>query len=326
MKSDQTTTPKAYQPGVAAAATRLAFESAPERPGQLSCISDALKLPVPGRRRAKRPAIRLTDRHYATVELVAQARALRTDQIQTALYPLGPNSSSACRRCLTKLLRHGYLDRLPRPSVNEPAIYVLSRRSVAGNRLLRERWGEAELRRQMSRLGSLDHLLAVNDLRVRILRATQELGWQLRLWQRSEELAPLLKEADLVPDAYFQIERTVDGQPRTAAFFLELERAGKSSRVLRSKLQRYGELYYGGTYERLFARRALRVLFVFAPSRASPTFRRVQAGLAQARSLGITIARFAGLDQLKGLPPVACLTSPLWYSPVQDEPIPLFEA
>ena len=67
-----------------------------------------------------------------------------------------------------------------------------------------------------------------------------------------------------MPDAYFQIQREVEGEPRTAAFFLELERVTKSSRVLHSKLQRYAEVCYSGRYQQVFGIRALRVLFVFA--------------------------------------------------------------
>jgi hypothetical protein len=38
----------------------------------------------------------------------------------------------------------------------------------------------------MNRLGSVPHLLAVNDVRVRIERACRDLGWSLARWDRPE--------------------------------------------------------------------------------------------------------------------------------------------
>src|SRR4051812_20329453 len=75
--------------------------------------------------------IRLTERDVSIVELVFRCRALRADQIHTALFP--PGSDSRSQRRLTLLVRNRYLDRLPRQLVNEPSIYLLTRSSVAGN-------------------------------------------------------------------------------------------------------------------------------------------------------------------------------------------------
>ncbi len=267
--------------------------------------------------------MRLTQRDCQTVHLVLRLHALRDDQIQTALFSL--RASSPCQRRLTRLVAHGYLDRLPRRYVNEPAVYVLSRRSITGNRLIRELWGEEELRRYKGQLGPLHHLLAVNDLRVRVERACRDLGWNLVTWQRPEELAPLLRGVDLVPDAYFQIRRTVDGRPKTSAFFVELERAFKSSHVLRSKLVRYCDLYYSGEYERIFQTPALRLLVVFAPSdRFAPSPTRLQQALADAERLGVTIARFQHLETIKSLSPSDCLLADVWAKPGEAQPSALF--
>ncbi|TAK36587.1 MAG: hypothetical protein EPO21_02190 [Chloroflexota bacterium] len=62
--------------------------------------------------------------------------------------------------------------------------------------------------------------MAVNDVRVRVLGACRDLGWSLRMWQDSEELLPLLATVRLVPDGCFQIQRLVNGEVKTAGFFL----------------------------------------------------------------------------------------------------------
>ena len=83
--------------------------------------------------RASQP-MQLTERDRQVVQLVACAGALRGDQIQTAYFSLRPDDSR-CQRRLTLLVQQRFLDRLPRQA-NEPAIYVISRRSTPGRRLL----------------------------------------------------------------------------------------------------------------------------------------------------------------------------------------------
>jgi hypothetical protein len=277
-----------------------------------------------GRSRTKRQVMRETLRRHQIVDLVFRMWALRGDQIKAVLYTKG--GDSRCQRDLTLLVRNGWLDRLPRLSVNEPAVYLLTRRSAVGNRLMKERYGEVPFHRQMFRLGSLEHLLGVNDVRVRVERACRDLGWTLKVWQQPEELAPLMASSvRLVPDAYFQIQREVDGQPKTSGFFLELQRAIKSSRVLESKLRRYTELYHSGRYQELFGTRALRILVVFTSELGRPGYRRVESALQLAEQLGITLARFASLDGLRQGEPQALLLRPVWWQPSQPEAVPLFQ-
>ena len=320
MKSDTPAAEDLRSRRVLAASTSRTAVSPDPPPDPLGEVHESLSpgsAPVDERRghaRAASSSMRLTERDARVVELVLHTQALTQKQIQIAEFSDG--GDSRCQRRLTLLVQRTYLATLPRKTVIEPAVYVLNRRSVEGNRLLRERLGEAEYERQKGRLGALGHLLSVNEMRVRAIRACGDLGWSLRIWQRPEELAPLLKGFSLIPDAYFQVERQVDGQPRTAAYFLELERASKSVEVLRSKLRRYGELYYGGRYEEIFGTRALRVLVVFAADGgASVEARRVEAGVEEARRLGVTNARFASLAKIRALPPVAVLTEPIWREP-----------
>lgn len=129
--------------GVLAASTDFTPELAPEQAGLSSLISDSLR-PAERRRSPKSHSMRLTQRDRQIVDLVQRAKALREDQIRIALFSEG--AASRCQRRLTLLVRNHYLDRLPRKNVNEPAIYILSRRSIAGNRLMREMQFEKGLR------------------------------------------------------------------------------------------------------------------------------------------------------------------------------------
>jgi hypothetical protein len=130
----------------------------------------------------------------------------------------------------------------------------------------------------------------------------------------------------LIADAYFQIQRTVDGEPKTSAFFLELERANKSSRVMESKLRRYADFYYSGTYEASFGTRALRVLVVFSDELGLRSQPRIEQGLKTAERLGITLARFTGLGTVKVGSPSELLNSAMWWQPGNSTPVPLFLA
>jgi hypothetical protein len=93
----------------------------------------------PHRRFSRSSAMRLTERDRAIIDLVFRAHAVRQDQVEIALFPLG-SSATRCQLRLRLLVRNRYLDRLPRKGATDPWVYVLSRRSSAGNRLIRERY------------------------------------------------------------------------------------------------------------------------------------------------------------------------------------------
>ncbi len=92
----------------------------------------------------------LTPRDIQIVDLVFRMRALQDRHIQVALFSAG--AASRLQRRLTLLVANRFLSRLPRSYVNEPAVYLLDRQSVEGNRLLRNKWGAAAFRRRMHRL------------------------------------------------------------------------------------------------------------------------------------------------------------------------------
>lgn len=309
------------QQDVYAAATHTAQETAPERSGPLSLRSASVEIA-----RHPRAIRRLNERRRATVRLVMDCGPLLAQQIQTALYPLGPTNRTACQRNLTALVRDRYLDTLPRERPTEPLIYVLSRRSVRGNRLMRAEAGKAVLAGAHQRAGTVAHTLAVNEVRVRALRACRELDWTLAGWRGPVELAPLLRGEQLIPDAYFQVLRSdpVLGQTRTAGFFVELERAYKSSRVLCAKLEKYVALYDSGRYRELFGTRSLRLLVVCCGDAGVAATTRVRSGLGEARRADASFSRFTSLEAIEQLPPRGLLVDPIWGAPGDERPVALF--
>ncbi len=270
--------------------------------------------------------MQLTERDRQVVQLVARAGALRGDQIQTAYFSLRPDDSR-CQRRLTLLVQHRFLDRLPRQA-NEPAIYIISRRSRQGRRLL----AHHRVPLPSPKLGPLPHLLGINELLVRVLRGCQDLGYALSGWQRSHELEPLLAKDKLIPDSYFQIARVVAGEWKTAAFFLELEHTSRDSSVLASKLTRYQDLYYPkqgddeSRYTKLFGTRALRVLFVYTGANDQIALARVRRGVEEAAKRAVTIARFISLRQVQTISPVDLLVQPIWFAPSSSDPVSLFQS
>jgi hypothetical protein len=262
-------------------------------------------------------------RDFQALDLLFQARALTQSQFQTALFSLSDPSS--CARRLRTLVAERWIDRLPRRNPDEPFIYLLTRRSTVGNQLMQQVYGKEAYKAKTARLGSLDHLLGINAVRVRVLRATQELGWHLKLWLDSAELAPSF-DGQLIPDAYFRLQRPVDGQLRTSGFFLELERSTKAERVLESKLVRYAELFRSGHYQQLFGIRGMRVLVVFSSDYRILPHTRIDSARRLAERLGITLAFFAALEELSASTPDELLTAPLWAQAGQPDRVALFES
>ena len=261
-------------------------------------------------------------RDYQIVDLLFHCRALTQSQIQIALFSL--HDPTSCARRLRTLVAERWIDRLPRRDANEPFVYLLSRRSTVGNHLMQQVYGKEVYRARTTRVGSLGHLLAINEVRVRVRRACQELGWHLATWLDSGELAPLL-DRTLIPDAYFQSQREIGGQLRTSGFFLELERSTKAEIVLEHKLLRYAELHRSGRSQELFGTRAMRVLVIFSSDYRILPRTRIESAKRLAERLGITLAFFAALEMLTAQPPPALLTAPLWSQAHQPEPIALFQ-
>src|SRR4051794_38501446 len=118
----------------------------------------------------------------------------------------------------------------------------------------------------MIRIWNLPHLLGITELRVRFLRSCTDNYFQLIYWQRSEDLQLLMPATHLIPDAYFVVQRLVDGELKRSHYFLEYELSIKSNDTIKDKLESYYNLISSGDFSRLFGTtQTPRVLFVFAP-------------------------------------------------------------
>jgi hypothetical protein len=133
-----------------------------------------------------------------------------------------------------------------------------------------------------------------------------------------------MREACFLPDAWFQIERPTPDGPRRAGFFLEVERSGKSERALEEKFRRHGAFYYSGDYERLFAARSLRCLVIVGSDYGIRPRQQISKLSAICQSLGITLVRFADLEELNSLRPEAWLTAAVWRAPGCSQTVALF--
>jgi hypothetical protein len=266
--------------------------------------------------------MRLTKRDQQLIQLICSCRLLTAKQIQIALFPL--KHDSRCQLRLTLLRRNHYIDIMPNMLVNQPAIYCISRKCRNSFNLLREYWDDETIRSYMIAPGSIQHLLGINEIRTRILRACSELKFKLLEWHRSEELAPVLKDDGIVPDGYFKIQRLVDGEPRTGAFFLELQRSDRSRQILKSKIERYARLYDSGKYQKIFNTRALRVLFVFTSEYGTNINHRINMSLDISRDMGMELIRSASLEQIRAGEISHILTGALWHHPKETKPIALY--
>ena len=254
--------------------------------------------------RTKRSGVS-TARDSELAEFLGKAGVLTSKQIQTLAFSLDRYES--CKRRLRKLHEYGYIKRLPRDSVSDPYLYHLPTRKFRITSLL-------------------EHTLGVNEVFVRVSRACHDLGFTLTRWDYPDVLQPLLSErTKLAPDAYFQIQRMVDGQPRNSGFFLEYERTVRDSRVLIHKLTRYADLFHSGQFRSLFGIRGMRVLVVYESAFNFPSTRRVSLGVAAARRIGVTLVRFSTLESIQGCSPSAMLTTPIWSKPDEAEPVSLYE-
>lgn len=271
-------------------------------------------------RRLRLRRFRPTDRDLDLVRYTWEAGLATREHLQR-LYFSDANRSRAQTRI--KLLRDaGYLEQLPGRLPNEPAVYVVSRRAVQllglGSTADGPRMGQVSYAR-------LEHSLAIADCRVQALLASRGTGLQVLRWLNEEELRPVTTTSGVLPDAYFQLEREVDGEPRKSGFFLEVERTEKSERALRQKLYGLGTYYYGGGYERDFATRALRILVLVHPEPGASGERLVRKVAGLGRIMGITLLRVAELEAFRATPPADLFFRAIWHQPGSAEPTSLFE-
>lgn len=266
----------------------------------------------------------INDRDKRIVELVGQARVATARQVQIAEF--GLEYPARCQARLSGLVGEHWLDVMNKQRSNKPFIYLLGKGSNNGKQYLRLKWGEQRFKSHMTRIWNLPHQLGITECRVRVVRSCKDNAYQLLYWQRSEDLQVIMKSG-LIPDAYFVIQRLVDGELNRSCYFLEYELSNKSSQVIGDKLKQYYRLISSGQFSQLFGvPQTPRVLFVFAPFHNVSPRPRVLAGLKLAADLGATFARFITLDSLTETAPAQTLTAHIWQSPQAEASGPLLSA
>jgi hypothetical protein len=275
------------------------------------------------RRQSSPPAMQLTQRDKQIVEAVHVYRVLRQDQLERLFF----GSKAAAQRVLVRLYDHGFLERrfVPVMAGRSPTFYVLDRR---GADLLRAELGYDELTWYHSskdlKADFLEHMLAINDVRVAFVRACEGLGYPLITWLGETELKADYdhvrvpgnsRPVSVIPDGYFAIDT-----PRGRAhFFLEVDRGTMTVARFKTKVQAYIAYYRSGKYEARFGAKGLRILTV-TPSRA----RLDNLHSATAAASGGHRNRFWFAVQ-ETITPEAVLDKAVWYAGGEGVTLPLVE-
>jgi hypothetical protein len=272
------------------------------------------------RARRRRGQFRPLARDCEMVSWVYEADCATREQLTRLFFSAG--ARSRCQTRLTLLYRNRYLDRIEGRLPNQPDVYVVSRRSINGLRLLRAR-GQDAVPRPLAP-ARLSHQLAVNACRIQFLLACRGHGFELLRWLDEEELRSLMPSHHILPDGYCLIGRLTEQGERRSGFFLEVERSDKSDRLLQEKFRAYGRFYYGGEYERLFGSRALRVLVLVGESYGIRPERRVAKFAEIAARANVTFLRFAPLRVFTDETPAELLGAAIWHRPDQGALSSLF--
>ncbi len=271
-------------------------------------------------RHVKRKFVPL-QRDIQIVRWVYNAQATTREQIARLFF--GPGGRSRCQERLRYLLSNRYIERLDGRLPNVPDVFFVGRRSINGLRLMRA-MGEAGARPRPVSPIRLAHLLDINSCRAQVTRACSGPEFSLIRWLDEDDLQKQMAREAIRPDAYFQVGRLTPDGERKSGFFLEVERSDKSDRVLREKFQAMGRLYYGGSFERLFASKALRALVLVGDSYGIKPERRIEKFSELAARLQVTFLRFAPLATFLDTAPEEVLTAPIWRRPSDTELSPLF--
>ena len=271
-----------------------------------------------------KPSIRLvlTERDYSIIRWIYEVRATTREQIQQMFF--GPGGRSRCQHRLMLLVENRYVDRLPRRSASNPDVFYLSRRAYKGLRVLRASAQNEVVPVRLSPL-RVPHIVALAGCRAIMTTSSRDAGMNLDFWVDERYIAPLTEAYGLIPDGYFQIRRETPEGTKRAAFFVEVERSGKSKPALEKKFKRYARFYYGGHYERLFGTKALRTLFLVGAEYGMHPSKQIETYSEICSRVGTAFFRFATLEDVLIRPKEQILTARFWKRPGRADPVALYE-
>jgi len=166
----------------------------------------------------------------------------------------------------------------------------------------------------------VDHVIAINDARCRLIAASSAHGLEVEEWRDQAELAWMAQTVGAVPDGYFVLRRRSAAGSVVAAFFLEVERSPRSARTMAEKYRRLLAFHASGLYEERFRKRSLRMLVVTAAMSEDVEARWATRLCATAERIGLGFGLFASFRQLMHQPGDRLLEAPIWLRSVGADP------
>lgn len=170
--------------------------------------------------------LRITERDRWLLEALGKMRFLTTAQLARLAFN---GSRWAANKRLRKLLDAG-LVRVWLRSLSEENVYSLT---LAGARMLGDQGVPSTTPRGLD--GNLDHLLAINQVRIALALTLHDAGGELAWWRSDWEL-PRRGRAPVVPDALFAVRWADNGQQ---LFALEVDIQSRSPQAFIKKILRY---------------------------------------------------------------------------------------
>jgi hypothetical protein len=272
------------------------------------------------------PPMRLTERDQRIVEWVYLFRFLTREHIH--LLEFKDKSIAACQKRLTFLYHNGYLDAVLKPIPSgygsSKRVYCLSER---GRGLIAHMYDsvdpkEIKWKKSYNDVEGyfLEHILAINDVRVALTVATKEKCYTLE-WTPEWDLKALKEKVEdpeksgkyiaITPDSYFVIKT----QGKKASFFLEADRATEANKRFKEKVRGYVEYVRTKKYQERYKTISLRVLVV------TTTKERLKNLMNTTQS--VNGASFFWFTTFKEANPENILSKPIWLSTGREDKINL---
>lgn len=254
---------------------------------------------------------------------MATHRALTSDQL-SVLFWGQEKANTRCRERLRLLSEHGFLERAEQPVTlaegRRPRVYFLDRSGleVAAATLAVEP-SAIDWKKSYNTVKwlFLDHLLATNDIRVRLEHAAPQLGLTLTDWRDDKTLSTYKDEVTVTgpegrghrvtigPDGYVALTDR-DGSTQHRAF-VEADRATESLTRWREKVTGYLAYFRTPAFrDRYHARKPFRVLAVTTTPERMKNMKAVTEEVGGRSWFWFTT--YAAIAQ-----PGAVLFTPVWY-------------
>ncbi len=282
------------------------------------------------RRPKTKAAFKFTARDGQIIAAVAELRFATTAHVHKLCFDGKPSAKSWCKVRLQLLYHHGYLARIPKPTLGRPlAVYCLDKLGRDFLATMHDSpktsllWDKYDHGRSAL---FLDHALALNDVRINIAAAATNNGHNLTQWLPERVLKQRLGrdvikdlkgegKLKLVPDGWGQI---LLANGKRFSFCVELDRGTQWSEQYKRKVRAYLALWESGLYEKHYNTRSLTVLTVVTTGDAAHDNQRVQQLLDITNSQkdvarANTFEDLFYITTLETATPEAILTQPIWY-------------